>query len=117
MVLSTVTECFYTKKFFEPTPSPAPFLGCFSQNFFLNPPHPQPLFWGVFLRNFGAQGFSPFETFPLDFYVSGIFRIIPRTFLFGPNLIFGPRGGGHLGVIQNEFLQTWSCYISSEKHF
>ena len=27
------------------------------------------------------------------------------------------QSGGHLGVVQNEFLKTWSCYISSESIF
>ena len=32
--------------------------------------------------------------------------------LFGQILIFGPGGGVKVRVVQNEFLPTWSCYIS-----
>ena len=31
------------------------------------------------------------------------------------NLIFAPQGGVKVGVIQNEFLQTWSCYLYRRK--
>ena len=50
----------------------------------IDPPHPLCLspFFGVFCgdcsRNFGAQVSAHLRLFGLDFYVSGIFRIIPR---------------------------------------
>ena len=54
-------------------------------------PHFFGVFWGVFVRNFGAPVSAHLRLSCLDFYVSGIFRIIPRAlFLFRPNLIFGP---------------------------
>ena len=77
-------ECFYRKKILN---RPSPFFW---------------VFWGVSLRNFGAQVSAHLRLSGLVFYVSGIFRIIPRGYFF---------------VVPNEFLPTWSCYISSESIF
>ena len=88
---------------------------------FIEPPQPQPLFGGIFgcfSQKLWAQVSAHLRLSGLDFYVSGMFRVIPRAYFFvWPNSIFGPRGRGQLGVVQNEFLQTWSCYISSESIF
>ena len=77
MVLSTVTVSVFIEFFFVPPDplSPSPF--------FL-------VFWGVFLRNFGAQVSAHLRLSSLDIYVSGIFRIIPRGYFFfvWPNVDF-----------------------------
>ena len=96
-------ECFYRKMFLtRPTPSaPAPFLGYF----------------GVFFSETLGHRFQPIWDCPVWIFIflASLGLSLGVIFLFGPNSIFGPWGGGQ-GVAQNEFLKTWSCYIVG-KHF
>ena len=98
--------CFKPKKLTCPT-TPAPFLGYFGV---------------IFPETLGVQVSAHLRLSGLDFYVSGIFMIIPRVIFFvWPNFDFWALGReskwGSPGVVQKEFLQTWSCYISSESIF
>ena len=81
MVLSTVTVSVFIEKCFLKRPTSGPFFW---------------VFWGDFLGNFGAQVSAHLRLSGLDFYVSGIFRIIPRRYYFclAQYRFLGPAGTG-----------------------